>query len=102
MSTTKDTCAYILDLIALPDDVTARPMMGEFLLYYRGVLIGGIYDDRLLLKETPAVAQYQLPQVLPYSSAKRTMYNVEDLDDRARLQEMIVATYQDLAPEPVS
>lgn len=102
MSTTKDTCAYILDLIGLPDDITVRPMMGEFLLYYRGVLIGGIYDSQLLLKETPGVAQYQLPQVLPYSSAKRTMYNVEDLDDRARLQEMIVATYQDLAPEPVS
>lgn len=96
MTTSKATCNFILDQINLPDDVTARPMMGEFLLYYRGMLIGGIYDERLLLKETPALVEYHLEQVLPYNGAKRTLYYVEDIDNMPLLQELITKTYDAL------
>lgn len=96
MSTSKEFCAYVLDQLNELNDITARPMMGEFLLYYRGTLFGGIYDERLLIKEVPSNVKYNLPKVIPYEGAKRTMYHVEDLDDRGRVTEIILATYPDL------
>lgn len=73
MSSGKTYLAYILDQLApIADDVATRPMMGEYLLYYRGTLVGGIYDDRLLVKPTPA-ARALLPDApleSPYPGAK--------------------------------
>lgn len=97
MSTSKDFCNYVVDQLSDLPNITTRPMMGEYLIYCDGVLIGGIYDERLLLKEVPSLAKFDLPQVTPYSTAKRTMFYLEDLDDRAKLQEIILAAYQDLS-----
>lgn len=99
MTTSKEYCDYILECLDQPVALTVRPMMGEYLLYYRGTLIGGIYDEQLLLKEVPGTAKYHLEQVIPYASAKRTMYLVENLDDKAKLQEIILATYNELSKE---
>lgn len=96
MTTSKSYQEFILECLAL-DDISTRPMMGEYLLYYRGVLVGGLYDEQLLLKEVPGTAKYNLEQVLPYAGAKRTMYLVEDLDDKDKLKELILATYAELA-----
>lgn len=52
MSSTKEYRDFILDQLESLKEVTCKPMMGEYLLYYRGVLIGGIYDDRFLVKKT--------------------------------------------------
>lgn len=97
MTTSKESQEYLLDQLGIPDDVTTRPMMGEYLLYFRGTLIGGIYDGQLLLKETSGNSQYDLKQVVPYATAKRTMYLIEDFDDKDKLKEIILATYSDLS-----
>lgn len=92
MATSKDRCNFILKQLDLLDDITARPMMGEFLLYYQDIHFGGIYDNRLLVKETPTNVDFALSRAVPYDTAKRTMYQIEDLDDRANLKEIVLAT----------
>lgn len=99
MATSKDFCNYILEQLNRLGDITCRPMMGEYLLYYKGVLVGGIYDERVLLKETPGNQNHELPQVIPYDGAKRTMYFVEDPDDAETLSELVQNVYQDLRKE---
>lgn len=51
MASTKEYRDYVLEQLNLLGDISYKPMMGEYLLYYRGVLFGGIYDDRLLIKK---------------------------------------------------
>lgn len=75
--------------------VTCRPMMGEFLLYADGVLFGGIYDDRLLVKITPGNGKFGMSEALPYEGAKR-MYLVDEVDDKEKLTEIIKATAERL------
>ena len=69
--------------------------MGEFLLYYNGVLFGGIYDNRLLIKMTNSNAKFNLYTELPYENAK-AMYMVENVDDREYLNGLIKDTCKDL------
>ena len=71
-------------------------MMGEFLLYSDGILFGGIYDDRLLLKTVPETTKYQMPEELPYPGAK-PMYLVEELDNKPLLTEIAITTLTGLA-----
>ena len=66
-------------------------MMGEFLLYADGVLFGGIYDDRMLVKKTGANAEFGMPDAIPYNGAK-AMYLVEDVDNKDRLTEIVEKT----------
>lgn len=91
MATSKAFRDFILEQLSLLDDITCRPMMGEYLLYYHGVLFGGIYDSRLLVKIKPGNAQFNLPLAIPYQGAK-PMYQIEDLDDREQMAEIIKAT----------
>ncbi len=98
MATSKDFCDQVLAQLNSVGGITCRPMMGEYLIYCRGVLIGGIYDNKLLLKETPSGARYHLQCVSPYPSAKRTMYYVENLSDPTYLRGLILNVYTDLAP----
>ena len=100
MATSKAYQEFIAEQLSELDDITLRPMMGEYLLYYRGVLVGGIYDERVLIKESPSTEKYALPQVIPYETAKRTMYHIEDVDDRAKMMEIIEAAYEDLKQLP--
>ena len=99
MATSKDYCNSILDTLDMAN-LIARPMMGEFLLYYQGVLVGGIYDEQLLIKETSSNAEKHLPQIVPYEGAKRTMYLVEDIDNKTCARDIILAAYQDLSSVP--
>ena len=66
-------------------------MMGEFLLYSDGILFGGIYDDRLLVKIVPATAEYHLPETTPYPGAK-PMYLIDNPDNKELLKEIINKT----------
>ena len=70
-------------------------MMGEYLLYFDGVLFGGIYDNRLLVKKTENNAAFGLEEVLPYDSAK-PMYLIEEVDDAEKLKEIVIKTYEEL------
>ena len=70
-------------------------MLGEFLLCSDGVLFGGIYDDRLLVKRVPENAKYNMDEVVPYKNAK-PFYFVEDVDDKEKLAEIIINTVKGL------
>ncbi len=72
-------------------------MMGEYVLYYRGKVIGGIYDDRFLVKPTKSAAALmpQAPRELPYDGA-REMLLVDNVDDRAFLRKLLEALYAEL------
>ena len=94
MATTKDYKDYVLEELNILDNITYKPMMGEYLLYYNNVLFGGIYDDRLLVKKTKSNEKYELEESIPYESAK-SMYLV-DIDDRDLLKDIVLDTYNDL------
>ena len=75
-------------------------MMGEYVLYYGGKVVGGIYDNRLLVKPTPSavVLMPEAPRELPYEGAKE-MLLVEDIDNRGFLNQLFEMMYEEL-PEP--
>ena len=95
MASTKEYRDYILEQPSLVPGITCRPMMGEFLLYADGVLFGGIYDDRLLVKKTDGNAEFGMSDALPYEGAK-PMYLVDEVDDRERLKGIIEGTVNNL------
>ena len=95
MSSTKEYRDFVMEQLELVPDVTCRPMMGEFLLYSEGVLFGGIYDDRFLVKEVPENAEYNMSEVIPYKNAK-PMYFVEEVDNRELVAEIVEATVKGL------
>ena len=95
MSSTKEYRTFILEKLSILDNITYKPMMGEFLLYYNGVLFGGIYDDRLLVKIVDNNKKYQMKESTPYENAK-PMYLVDDIDDQEQLKNIIEDTYKDL------
>ena len=95
MSSTKEYRTFILEKLSILDNITYKPMMGEFLLYYNGVLFGGIYDDRLLVKIVDNNKKYQMKESTPYENAK-PMYLVDDIDDQEQLKSIIEDTYKDL------
>ncbi len=81
-------------------DVTYRAMMGEYIIYYRGKIVGGIYDDRLLVKPTKS-AVAMMPNAdleLPYEGAKE-MLLVDDVDNKEFLRELLESMYEEL-PAP--
>ena len=102
MASSKDFLQFVLDQLSLLEDITFRAMMGEFILYYRGRIVGGIYDDRLLVKPTASAAALMpsAPREAPYEGAK-DMLLVEQLDDRDFLAALFCAMYDELpAPKP--
>ena len=93
--TTKDYKDYILEQLNLLDNITYKSMMGEYLLYYKSVLFGGIYDNRLLVKMVENNKKYNMQESIPYDKAK-PMYLVNDIDNKEKLREIILDTYSDL------
>ena len=100
MSSSKEYLDFILEQLSDLEDISYRAMMGEYIIYYRGKIIGGIYDDRFLLKPVK-VAIEMMPDAdmeLPYEGAKE-MLLVDDVDDREFLKELLEAMYDEL-PSP--
>lgn len=95
MASSREYRDYVLGQLSEVPNVTCRPMMGEFLLYSDGVLFGGIYDDRLLVKNVSENAQFGMREDIPYDGAK-PMYLVEEIDDKEKLAEIIAATLKGL------
>ena len=95
MATTKSYKDFILEQLSILDNITCKPMMGEYLLYYNDVLIGGIYDDRLLVKIVESNKKYNLQEVIPYDRAK-PMYLISDVDDKITLKDIVIETYKDI------
>ena len=95
MSSSKEYLDYILEQLYNFDNITYKRMMGEFLLYYKNVLFGGIYDDRLLVKRIEDNKKYNMEESIPYDGAK-PMYLVSEMDNRDLLKEIIIDTYNGL------
>lgn len=100
MASRKEYLHFILEQLSDLADVSYRPMMGEFILYYRGKIVGGIYDDRLLVKQTKS-AWDLMPAAIcepPYKGAKE-MLLVDEVDSKAFLAKLFEAMYDEL-PSP--
>ena len=91
MASSKEYRDFILEQLSDLPGISCRPMMGEFLLYLDGVLFGGIYDDRMLVKIVPENAEFDMSEAIPYDGAK-PMYFVEDVDDVEKLKEIVILT----------
>ncbi len=100
MASSKEYLEYILEQLSDLDDISCRTMMGEYIIYYRGRVIGGIYDDRFLVKPVKA-AVAMMPDAeleLPYEGAKE-MLLVDDVENRSSLRELVEAMCDEL-PAP--
>ncbi len=100
MASSREYLEFILEQLSGLDDVSYRAMMGEYVIYYRGRIAGGIYDDRFLVKPVKA-AEAMMPgasREIPYDGAKE-MLLVDNVDDRDFLKELLEAMYEDL-PAP--
>ena len=94
MATTKEYRDYIIEQLSLLEDITYKPMMGEYLLYYKGILFGGIYDDRFLVKRVESNKKYNMEESIPYESAK-PMYLVGE-EDQEQIRIIVLDTCKDL------
>lgn len=100
MASSKEYLDFILEQLSELEEITYRQMMGEYILYYKGKVIGGIYDDRFLVKQTKS-ALAMMPDAdleLPYEGAKE-MLLVNDVENKEFLKELIEAMYGEL-PAP--
>jgi TfoX/Sxy family transcriptional regulator of competence genes len=100
MASSKEYLNFILEQLSELDDVSYRAMMGEYIIYCHGKVIGGIYDDRFLVKPTKsAVAMMPNAEMeLPYDGAKE-MLLVDDVDNKEFLRELLEAMHPEL-PAP--
>ncbi len=100
MASSKDYLNFVLEQLSELDDITYRAMMGEYIIYYRGKVVGGIYDDRFLVKNAQSAAEL-MPEAtleLPYDGAKE-MLLVDDIENKEFLRELLEAMYDEL-PAP--
>ena len=100
MASSKDYLEFILEQLSELEDITYKAMMGEYIIYYRGKIVGGIYDDRFLVKPTKS-AKNLMPDAdmeLPYEGAKE-MLLVDDIDNREFLRTLLETMYEEL-PAP--
>ena len=102
MASSKEYLEFILGQLSELEEITYRAMMGEYIIYYRGKIVGGIYDDRLLVKPIKSAIDYMatVTYELPYDGAKE-MLLVEEVDSREFLTGLFNAMYKELpAPKP--
>lgn len=102
MASSKEYLHFILEQLSDLEDISYRPMMGEYILYYHGKIIGGIYDDRLLVKKTRSALECMPAAAcdFPYEGAKE-MLLVEEVDNKEFLTKLFDAMYDELPlPKP--
>lgn len=100
MASSKDYLEFVLEQLSELDDISYRAMMGEYIIYFRGKVVGGIYDDRFLVKNTKSAVEL-MPDAepeLPYEGAKE-MLLVDDIENKEFLKELLEAMYEEL-PAP--
>ena len=102
MASSKEYLHFILEQLSTLDDISYRAMMGEYILYYHSKIVGGIYDDRLLVKKTRSALECMPTAVcdFPYEGAKE-MLLVEEIDNKEFLTKLFEAMYKELPlPKP--
>ena len=97
MASSKEYLEFVLEQLAELDEITYRAMMGDYIIYYRGKIVGGIYDDRLLVKPVESAVDFVPNAVyeLPYEGAKE-MLLVDEVDDKNFLTGLFNAMYDEL------
>ena len=100
MASSKEYLDFVLEQLSELEDITYRAMMGEYIIYYRSKIAGGIYDDRLLVKPVKSAVSLMptAPYELPYEGAKE-MLLVDNIDSKEFLTELFNAMYDEL-PAP--
>ena len=99
MASSREYLDFILEQLSGLENVTWKAMMGEYIIYWRGKIVGGIYDDWFLVKPTKS-AVAMMPDAereLPYEGAKEML--LADVDNREFLEELLEAMYDEL-PAP--
>ena len=97
MASTKDYLDFILEQLSELDEITYRAMMGEYIIYYRGKVVGGIYDDRFLVKPVKS-AMAMMPEAgreLPYEGAKE-MLLIDNVENKEFLRDLLEVMYGEL------
>lgn len=100
MASSNEFLNFIMDQLSELEEIAYRPMMGEYILYYRGKIVGGVYDDRLLVKPVKSAVSL-MPEAVgesPYEGAKK-MLPVDKVDNKEFLTDLFKAMYADL-PAP--
>ena len=100
MASSKEYLDFISEQLSELDDITYRAMMGEYIIYYRGKVVGGIYDDRFLVKPVKSAGK-MMPEAnleLPYKGAKE-MLLVDNVENKEFLRNLLEAMYEEL-PAP--
>lgn len=95
MASTKEYRDFIIEQLKDLENLSYKSMMGEYLLYLDGLLFGGIYDDRLLVKKVENNKSYKMEEVIPYENAK-SMYLVDDVDNQDVLKGIVLNTCEGL------
>lgn len=100
MASSREYRDYIMEQLSAAGEASSRAMMGEYVVYYQGKVIGGIYDDRFLVKPTPSACAMMpdAPREIPYEGAKE-MLLVDNVENRAFLAALLDALYAEL-PAP--
>lgn len=102
MASSKEYLDFILEQLSEWEEISYKAMMGEYIVYYRGKIVGGIYDDRFLVKPFKSAIAY-MPNAKyesPYDGAKE-MLLVDDVDNKNYLTGLFNAMYDELpAPKP--
>lgn len=102
MASSKEYLEFILEQLSELDDITYRPMMGEYIIYNHGKVVGGIYDDRFLVKSTPSTIK-MMPNAqmkLPYEGAKK-MILVDEIENKTFLKKLLEGIYEDFKKERI-
>ena len=94
MASSKDYLDFVLELLKEVNGVTYKKMMGEFIFYKNGVIFGGIYDNRFLIKKTKSLEDKRLKEQIPYPGAKPML--LVDSEDPDEIKELVMLVYQDL------
>ena len=97
MASSQNYLEFILEQLSGLNDITYRQMMGEYIIYYRDKIVGGIYDDRFLVKPVKSAREKMpdAPMQLPYEGAKE-MILVDNVDNRDFLTDLVSAMFDEL------
>ncbi|MCR5332943.1 MAG: transcriptional regulator [Bacilli bacterium] len=94
MASSKEYLTYVLDLLREVKGISYKYMMSEYILYKDGVIFGGIYDNRFLIKKTNSVLKYDFNEAIPYPSAKPML--VVDIEDPEEIKEIVLKILKDI------
>ena len=94
MASNLDYLNFVLELLREVDDITYRKMMGEYMLYRNGVIFGGVYDNRFLIKKTAISEEYHMSEAIPYPGGSPML--LVDSEDPDEIKEIVLKTLKNL------